>query len=245
MNKLTKQKLVAFAILLLVCNYAIAQDKVASWDFPIKPGTEKWKQLETETERLNVLQIPDNILEVIETEELVISCLNYPASIHYTAYDNQFVGFQKVVANFNGLQELLSRNDAGRYLVEHYNNAGADGFITKDDRLDGRYWTVKFTYLELMVSQKEIIQNLEAEERMILLETTLNKLDIKTHNNDVFSKYDDMNSALIVARILECNNVSAIVSNSVYMDFASNQVLPDYKTVKEIIELGKTHIGTH
>lgn len=237
--------LVAYALLLFACNCTIAQNKVTSWDFPIKPGTEKWSQLETETERLNVLQIPDNILKVIDTKELVISCLNYPASIHYTAYDNQFTGFQKVVANFNGLQELITRNDAGRYLIEHYNNAAVDGFIAKDDRLDERYWTVKFTYLELLISQKEIIQNLEAEDRMLLLEITLKKLDLKTQNRDVFSKYDDMNSALIVAGILECNNVDAILSNRVYMNFISNKELPDYKTVKEIIELGKSHLGIH
>jgi hypothetical protein len=245
MNKLTKQKLVAFALLLLVCSYAIAQDKVASWDFPIKPGTEKWNQLETETGRLNVLQIPDNILKVIETEELVVTCLNYPSAFHYTAYDNEQVGLQKVISNFNGLQELFIRKDAGRYLIEHYKNAYAQGFRSKDNRISERYWPWRFLYLELLLSRRELIQNLEAGDKLKLLQTTLNKLDLKIQNKEVFSKYDNINSALIVVRILEVNNVDAIVSNSVYMNFASNREFPDYKTLEEIIELGKTHIGIH
>lgn len=243
MNKQTGQKLVVFTVLLYLCNYAIAQNKVASWDFPIKPGTEKWAQLETETERLSILQIPDSILKVIGTEELVITCLNYPAALHYTAFDNQQVGFGIVISNFNGLQELLNRKGAGRYLTEHYKNAGEQGFIIRDSRICERYWPWKFLYLELLLSQREIIRNLDAGDKLMLLETTLNKLGLKSQNEEMFSKYDNINSALIVVRILESNNVEAVVSNDVYVNFATNGELFDYKTVEEIIALGKLYIG--
>ncbi|MBA7511128.1 hypothetical protein ES705_03119 [subsurface metagenome] len=91
--------------------------------------------MKDESERLNALQIPNNILNVIETEELVIACLNYPAAFHYTIYIDEHIGLQKVISNFKGLQELFNRNDAGKYLIEHYKNAGAYGFIAEDKRL--------------------------------------------------------------------------------------------------------------
>jgi len=244
MRKSKHFKLLIVAFLWITCTNLLAQDPEATWDYPVRPGTEKWGQLKDEAERLDALQIPDTILNVIETEELVIACLNYPAAFHYTAYDNEHVGLQKGISNFNGLRELFNRNDAGKYLIEHYQNAGANGFIIKDRRLNESYWSLRFLYIELLISQKEIIQNLEAEDKVLLLETTLNKFDIKAQHKDIFSKYDNINSALIVARIMESNNVEEVVSNSEYMKFASDRELPDYEIVEKVIELGKEYIKT-
>jgi len=232
------------AILIVKSLSISAQFEKVTWDYPVRPGTEKWSQLKDESERLNALQIPNNILNIIETEELVIACLNYPAAFDYTAYADEHIGLQKVISNFNGLQELFDRNDAGKYLIEHYKNAGVYGFIIKDKRLNERYWPFKFLYIELLLSQKEIIQKLEVEDRLLLLETTLNKFNLKNQNKYMFSKYDNINSALIIARIMASNNVEEVVSDSVYMKFASDRELPDYETVEEIIELGKKYIET-
>ncbi|MBA7511127.1 hypothetical protein ES705_03118 [subsurface metagenome] len=98
-------------------------------------------------------------------------------------------------------------------------------------------------YIELLLSQKEIIQNLEAEDRLLLLETTLNKLNLKAQNKDIFSQYNNIISALIIARLMASNNVEEVVSNSIYMTFASNRELPDYETVEKVIELGEIYIG--
>lgn len=232
------------AILIVKSLSISSQFEKVTWDYPVKPGTEKWNQLKDESERLSVLQIPDSILNVIETEELVIACLNYPVAFDYTAYDDEHTGLKKVISNFNGLQELFDRNDAGKYLIEHYENAGVNGFIIKDKRLNERYWPFKFLYIELLLSQKEIIQKLEVEDRLLLLETTLNKFNLKNQNKDMFSKYDNINSALIIARIMASNNVEEVVSDSVYMKFASDRELSDYETVEKIIELGGKYIET-
>lgn len=32
------------------------------YNFPVKPGTEEWNNLETEADRLEALQIPENLL---------------------------------------------------------------------------------------------------------------------------------------------------------------------------------------
>jgi len=240
-----KSRLLFITVILIVKSLSLsAQLEKVTWDFPVKPDTEKWNQLKDESERLNALQIPDDILSIIGTEELVIACLNYPAAFHYTIYDDEHIGLQKVISNFNGLRELFNRNGAGKYLIEHYKNAGAYGFIIKDKRLNERYWPLRFLYIELLLSQKEIIQNLEAEDRLLLLETTLNKFSLKAQSKDMFSKYDNMNSALIIVRIMASNNVEEVVSNSVYMKFASDRELPDYETVEKVIELGKKYIET-
>ena len=232
------------AILIVKSLSISAQFEKVTWDYPVRPGTEKWNQLKDESERLNALQIPDSILNVIETEELVIACLNYPAAFNFTAYADEHIGFQKVISSFNGLQELFNGNGAGKYLIEHYKNAGTYGFIIKDKRLNERYWPLRFLYIELLLSQKEIIKNLEDEDKLLLLETTLNKYSLKAQSKDMFSKYDNINSALIIVRIMASNNVEEVVSNSVYMKFASDRELPDYETVEKVIELGKKYIET-
>lgn len=244
MRKSTHFKLLIVGLFLITYYNLLAQDSAITWDYPVRPGTEKWNLLKDESERLNALQIPDNILSAIETDELVIACLNYPVAFDFTAYDDEHTGLQKVISNFNGLQKLFERNDAGKYLIEYYKNAGVYGFIIKDKRLNERYWPFKFLYLELLLSRKEIIQKLEFEDRVLLLKTTLDKFILKDQNEHVFSKYDNINSALITVRIMASNNVEEVISNSLYMKFASDRELSNYETVEEIIELGKKYLET-
>lgn len=148
--KLKKNEKNVFVFFAFTFCSSVGQESTITWDYPVKPGSEKWGQLKDETERLNALQIPDSILNVIETEELVIACLNYPAAFHYTAYTDEHIGLQEVISNFNGLQELFNRNGAGKYLIEHYKNAGTYGFIIIDKRLNERYWPLRFLYIEFI-----------------------------------------------------------------------------------------------
>ena len=53
------------------------------WDFPIKPGTEKWAKLKTEKERFDAMQIPKDILSQMSTKELVKGKSMFESSSFY------------------------------------------------------------------------------------------------------------------------------------------------------------------
>jgi hypothetical protein len=121
MKKIMILLLFSFPIILF------AQEEV-SWDFPIKPGSEEWRQLETYEDKLNSYNIPQEILKIISTEKLVQACLNYPQfGLIFTRNDLQR-GYDHIRAKFNGFRELEERDDAGEVLLNIYKKYDPEGF---------------------------------------------------------------------------------------------------------------------
>jgi hypothetical protein len=108
-----------------------AQENSNAWDFPIKPGKPEWKTYITHADKIAALQIPETILKNMSTNHLMEICLTYPFFDEIWAYNNIQDGFEYVIKDFNGLQELLSRKDAGSKLLFRYKNMSA-GIVNKD-----------------------------------------------------------------------------------------------------------------
>jgi len=144
-------KKVYFVIGCLFSLMTMAQEMTDPFNFPVQPGTIEWSNLRTEEDRFNALQIPNEILPLMSTTALVVSCLNFPAFGYYGAYDNLQTGFVILATKFNGLRELVKRNDAARCLIDIYQTAGENGFIGQKSNLDERYWTIKFSWIELIL----------------------------------------------------------------------------------------------
>lgn len=63
--KLTTRKKIILCLLIIIPVISYFQER-ATWDFPVKPGTESWKLLKNNPEKVSVCQIPDQILTVYE-----------------------------------------------------------------------------------------------------------------------------------------------------------------------------------
>lgn len=220
-----------------------AQQKL-SWDFAVKPGTAGWKNLETESERQNALQVPSDVLTNMKTEELVITCINYPLALFYGAYSNDYVGIGKIINQFNGLQELLTRKDALKYLTKVYKNCNTNGLKQKDSRLNEQFWPLKFRYIELLLIQDTIINSSTDGEVESLLAASVEKAGLKAETPVWFSKNDDIVSSFLVAKSMKKLNIDEFTSNEEFMDFASEGKLKSYEQAITIIELGKKHAKT-
>jgi hypothetical protein len=127
------------------------------YDYPVKPGTAEWKALGSHVEMLKVCQIPDSNLTRMSTADLLETVLNYPLFLDALAYNWPQQGFDAVSGQFNGLQELLKRPDAGTVLLAKYK--------AMDPKALGQDWTdlqkggyaFKFMYIEMLLAQPTII----------------------------------------------------------------------------------------
>jgi len=119
--------------ILLIPLFLFAQ----AWDYPIKPGTDKWKTLKTTQDKLDNCQIPVSILGKLTTADLVRLCLNYPLLGDLLFSNTGFQdGFNAISSNFNGFQELLKRKDAGAELLKHYEAFDLDSFeVSKGEKI--------------------------------------------------------------------------------------------------------------
>ena len=80
-------KKIILLLLLTISIVTLAQEP-ATWDYPIKPGSEEWLNIKDYSKRLELLNIPQDELTNISTNELVKICVDYPQmGLIYTKND--------------------------------------------------------------------------------------------------------------------------------------------------------------
>lgn len=82
------------------------------YEYPVRPGTQEWAQLDSHNQKVDICQIPEAVLKNMTTQALCESVLNYPLMGDMLAYDNPDMGYTVILYSFNGLKELVQREDA-------------------------------------------------------------------------------------------------------------------------------------
>jgi hypothetical protein len=228
-----KHKFFLFAVLsLLTCvlNAQIAIDKKVTWDYPVKPGTEEWKKCNSPEEIYQALQIPENVLKKIDTESLVQICLNYPATTVFHIFNTPQQGFDGFYKQFNGIQELMRRKDAGVYLLNKYADMSMKDFNPLWTLEEQGQFVEKFYYMELFLVQPTIMQSFSKKERKILMKESLNKFDMKLSRGDLFGGLNPMATVWIMARVLNTENKLSLdkINYSRITDSLESGLLTDF-----------------
>lgn len=90
------------------------------YDFPINLSSAEWNDLGTRENMLSATQIPEALLEDMETSDLIKLVLKYPLLSEIHLYENNLEGYNALKENFNGICELLSRDNAYSELLKFY-----------------------------------------------------------------------------------------------------------------------------
>lgn len=90
------------------------------YQYPITPADEAWADFKTSQEMYDACQIPDAVLTRMTTEALLETVLNYPFLGTYKGYDDYETAAGYLCGQFNGLDELLARDDLTGILLERY-----------------------------------------------------------------------------------------------------------------------------
>ena len=150
---------------------------------------------------LNSVLLPEEYLKCSSTDSLVCSCLSYPFLGYIWLYNSLQIGFDHIMEMFNGFHELFAREDGIRGLIEFYKEMdpeGVDDFSTVLDR--GNYMT-QFIFLELTLSQFQVISKLTPEETKMLIRYSLDKY----YEKSIIPSYTfigEMSGLALLARIL-------------------------------------------
>lgn len=124
------------------------------WDYPVKPKTVAWKKLSSNREKVDVCQIPQEVLMKMNTYVLLKTCLNYPLIEDVYAFDDFEKGIDKLFKDFNGVRALFKREDTGDELLNLYSLTLNNQHLLDDDISDfekGQY-IVSISTLELLIS---------------------------------------------------------------------------------------------
>lgn len=152
--------------------------------YPIRPGTEAWSNLVTETDRFNAMQLPDSILQSISTWGLISTCFNYPAYGLWGAF-NDISGYMNGLSErFNGLKELYARDDVTGILLYTYRHLDLEKFDN----------SIKLSFAELVIGSDKFVSLLDRKQKIYLVSVALSKYGEECNKPDI-----SMGSAIYIA----------------------------------------------
>jgi len=214
-------------LLLLLCLFfsfgTYAKEKEL-WDYPVKPGMEEWNALRTENERIASLQVPEEVLANLSLGDAVRLFITFPSFGHFTAWDTPQEGFAVMLSRYNIIRHLVSRNDAGGRLIAAYKDASLSGFRTLP--YSNEFWPLKLFYIELLLSQKEILRTMTPVEKLELITEARSKYFEKIGNENFASLPELLFSFRIMASILYVEEYPELMSS------------PNRETIVEFINSG-------
>ena len=190
----TIQKIMLVTMLLIVCVNVSAKE-LDDYKFPIKPGMEEWGKLKTNSERSGALQIPEKILKNMSTEGLIETCANYPSYIHFLLHNNYQKGIEITISKFNGLRELLKREDRGEKLLRYYTTFSNEKYNYM------AFYASKLSYLELIICQNSILNNFNEKSLIELSMACMSKIK-NLKSEGMYSGVNISTSACFLARII-------------------------------------------
>ena len=197
-----KKRFFIFSFCLFSCFIHAQEGKERIWDFPVKPGSEKWASFATSQEMVDALQIPQDVLEKLSSKELAEICLDYPLFFNFSAYNDERVGISATIESFNGLKELSDRKDGAHELISLYKRYPIISQIQKEGSKDFDT-PYKLPFLELLLSDETFNKQLDEQQSIELSQIVVAKYESKLNNAHVYSLHNIKKTFLLGAITIE------------------------------------------
>ncbi|HAH05472.1 MAG TPA: hypothetical protein DCM05_02930 [Elusimicrobia bacterium] len=152
-------------------------------------------------EMLKACRVPEPILQKMSTAGLVETVLNYPLYGEIRVHNSPQQGFD-AIAEFSGIQELLSRKDAGSALLERYRTMDPAGFGTDSSAAQKGLYTWRFEDIEILLAQETVLANLTEAQRHYLLKEGIAKYQAKSEHKKFYGMSGKQSVAMLIGRIL-------------------------------------------
>lgn len=185
-----------------------------TYQYPVLPGTDEWKKLNSLAEKVAVCQIPYQKLKSISTEGLLETLLSYPLIIDYVAFDEMQVGFNRIKTENNGFAELYERKNVYDVIYERYNLMSFDCEKNIYPPKTGDQYApigIAAQTLEFFIYQNDFLGKLEKDKKIAIFHLIYNKHIQKTE--DKFANFGKLVSAAIMGKIMYGLNYKPFVDN--------------------------------
>jgi len=223
-------------VFIIVVNMQLlkGQNLSKAYNYPIKPGTKEWQNLKSYDERLNAYNIPDKLMENMNTADLVQTCLNYPEFRLIMTRNSLQQGYDYLKSIFNGFRELEKRKDSGKELINEHKKLNPADIKNYGSPVERGGFGFKFTYIEILLAQKPILVNLDTENKKRLIEKSISNYETIETMPDEYATFGLISPALVLGRLLDLNNQPEFT-----IEKSKNQKL---KVFVDYTEIGDTYV---
>lgn len=178
-----KLSFVISIVFLFGISYNTTSAEIANYEYP-NLSSDEWGDLLDHNEKVAACQLPEKLIESLSTDELLEAVLDYPLLFEIYAYNDEQVGFEAVFADFNGLQELFTRDDVGQVVYDKYCATEVMEDATKSKESED---FLELAYLEIILMQNSVLNQFELEEISEVLNEVEYKYSIKSKHPDIYS----------------------------------------------------------
>jgi hypothetical protein len=150
-----------------------------SYNYPVRPGMEGWKELKTGMEMHEACQVPQEKLKKMSTQAVLQALWEYPLTMESTLMFSSSHQYQRVFQGFcfynDAFNELIQRTDAGMAL------------LTRLLLLNPLHPKVHYlpNMFELLMCQPPLLSQLNEEELKQLITITLKNDDLRGSYKEV------------------------------------------------------------
>lgn len=157
------------------------------YTYPLKAGTDEWRSMSVQ-ERHARMQLSDNLLGSMRTEDLIEVCLEYPSTLDLFAFNDFQTGFKALYNNFNGFRELLSRDDlAEPFLLYLDINWQKAGLMKGKESLEIGMYTLLSVIFKYMLAQDAVINQMSRSQIRRMLDTCMRNNEIELSDTKMWS----------------------------------------------------------
>ncbi len=214
------------------------------YDFPVRPGTPEWGEFTTGQQKIDACQMPGAILEVISTNGLIETCLDYPLLSTMYAFNSIQYGTERQMENFNGLGKLVQKSDAATLMLARYKYMDATAILDGEDDITIGSSALMFDRFGMVLSQPVFMAQLTTVEKKELVYEAMAKYETFLLNHEVLGILTAEIQALIMARAMQAKGykpfLNEITKNEYMSAFVADANLKgNYETLNIVIDYAK------
>lgn len=223
---------------------AVAQNEKATWDYPIKPGSEEWRS-SPYVEKIQKNQPPASIINQMPTSDLLDLCLKYPFNKDMLLFNNPNTATRKVLKESLGWQEFIKRKDAVETFIGYYNKLPTDKIESIPDEKVRNNERFNFYFFEKLIVESDFAVNASLNSKKLLLQTLLKKHNEKKIYPDQYHGYVYYSTMSAMLKIMQEQDFidDKIYNNPDFQLLIEKGICKDQKLETEIINKAKDFLA--
>lgn len=176
-----------FASLLLgLPLWALSQQQLQKYDYPVKHGTKTWDTIVSYADRRAACQIPAPTIARMTTNTLLESILDYPLLGDLHLFNSFQQGFEKLRQHFDAIDSLLNRPDFPTVFLQVYRQQDPLLVNKRKTPLEIGGHMIRFSFLEILGAQPELLSKLDASRKTAFARELIAKYEAKNKAADKY-----------------------------------------------------------
>jgi hypothetical protein len=184
---------------------AMAQEKKVTWDYPVKPGTEEWRET-SYSEKIKRSQPEKELLKSWTAEILFQYCINYPFNKVTLLFNNPNDGFKRVYEQSVVWQEFIQRKDAIDVLAKYLESRPYKRLFEINDVEERNNELFTVFFLDKVVSETNFVSSLDIQNRKKLTNIILQNHQSKKNYPEEFTGFHYNSSLSAMLKVMDDKN---------------------------------------